>query len=336
MGTAAEARGGGVTGEKEEKEKLALEKEKAEVTRSGTRLRFARFLMELEAATPIERKVTFELPGGATFTVSAEYAFMPPQCCECRVFGHGSSRCPKRARAGEEAGPRRKTGTQSMPGLSSATPHQSGTPQPSRLRTRRQGRGTYGGGQTQTDSQTLTLSQRQPLDRGVPRVSSPPPRVAASVVRLPPPVETSNPFGVFSDTGEVDIEAAAVEEELPVGRAVGDEVDVPTFLHSHSPTRIGGGTHVMGDDFALEDGGVRPPGEEGLFSSGAGVPSVSSPERSGEHTSDSQAYNITRFVILEPSPLIVGPEERSASLTPLPLAILPPSRQYREGLDRDP
>ncbi|GAB2209977.1 hypothetical protein Drorol1_Dr00027206, partial [Drosera rotundifolia] len=49
-----------------------------QVTRSGMRLRFARFLVELEAATPIEREVTFELPGGATFTVSAEYAFMPP------------------------------------------------------------------------------------------------------------------------------------------------------------------------------------------------------------------------------------------------------------------
>ncbi|GAB2229705.1 hypothetical protein Drorol1_Dr00013957, partial [Drosera rotundifolia] len=279
-----------------------------QVTRSGTRLRFARFLVELEAATPIEREVTFELPGGATFTVSAEYAFMPPQCCECRVFGHGSSRCPKRARAGEEAGPRRESGSQGMPGLSSATPHQSGTPQPSRLRTR----------------------------RGAPRVASPPPRVAASVVRLPPPVETSNPFWVFSDTGEVDIEVAAFEEELPVRRTVGDEVDVPTFPHSRSPTQIGGGTHVVGDDFALEDGGVRPTGEEGLFSSGAGVPSVSNPERSGEHTSDSQAYNITRFVILEPSPLIMGPEKRSASLTPLPLAILPPSRQYGEGLDRDP
>ncbi|GAB2209806.1 hypothetical protein Droror1_Dr00027031 [Drosera rotundifolia] len=173
-----------------------------QVTRSGTRLRFARFLVELEAATPIEREVTFDLPGGTTFT-------------------------------------------------------------------------------------------RQPLDRGAPRVASPPPRVAASVVILPPPVETSNPFGVFSDTREVDIEAAAVEEELPVGQAVGDEVDVPTFPHSRSPTRIGGGTHVVGDDFALEDGGVHPPGEEGLFPLGAGVPSVSSPERSGEHTSNSQAYNIT-------------------------------------------
>ncbi|GAB2217647.1 hypothetical protein Droror1_Dr00000850 [Drosera rotundifolia] len=286
MGTAAEARGGGVTGEKEEKEKLALEKEKAEVTRSGTRLRFARFLMELEAATPIERKVTFELPGGATFTMPEE---------------------------GTSGGGGRATTEDWYPKHAGVE---------------------FGDSPPVGDSTAIETEDASA--GGVPRVSSPPPRVAASVVRLPPPVETSNPFGVFSDTGEVDIEAAAVEEELPVGRAVGDEVDVPTFLHSHSPTRIGGGTHVMGDDFALEDGGVRPPGEEGLFSSGAGVPSVSSPERSGEHTSDSQAYNITRFVILEPSPLIVGPEERSASLTPLPLAILPPSRQYREGLDRDP
>ncbi|GAB2261267.1 hypothetical protein Droror1_Dr00002264 [Drosera rotundifolia] len=102
-------------------------RETGHVTRSGGRLRFARILVELEAATPIEREVTFELPGGATFMVSAEYAFMPPQYCEFRVFGHGSSRCPKRARAGEESGPRWEIGSQGIPGLSFATPHQSGT-----------------------------------------------------------------------------------------------------------------------------------------------------------------------------------------------------------------
>ncbi|GAB2299781.1 hypothetical protein Dimus_033835, partial [Dionaea muscipula] len=53
-----------------------------QVTRSGTRLRFARILVELDASMPIEREMTFELPSGATFTVSAEFAFMPPQCCE--------------------------------------------------------------------------------------------------------------------------------------------------------------------------------------------------------------------------------------------------------------
>ncbi|GAB2276459.1 hypothetical protein Dimus_039190 [Dionaea muscipula] len=308
---------------------------------------------------PVEREVTFELPGGATFTVTAEYAFMPPQCCECRVFGHGSSRCPKRVPA--KPGPR-ETGSQGMPGVSLVADQKPGTSEPQRPRRRRRSRGAPARGQRQVGAQadSQTQIQRSPQRQApgfiAPSVLDPSLRVS--------PVEMPNPFGVFSALGDIDVKVAAVVEELQGGLTVG-EADAPGSLTS--PTQSSGGTFALDCDMTLVQDGVTSLGEEGRVSLAetsqvegltltgdssarlgpdpmfcptsrvpSSIPSVSSPEGSDEHTPDSHACDITRFVLLEASPMIVRSEERQTSLTPLPLAILPHSRRYGECLDRDP
>ncbi|GAB2300801.1 hypothetical protein Dimus_038635 [Dionaea muscipula] len=334
-----------------------------QVTRSGTRLRFARILVELDASTQIEREVTFELPGGATFTVSAEYAFMPPQCCECRVFGHGSSRCPRRVRA--EPGPQ-ATDSQGMAGVSLAVDQRPGVSELQRPRRRRRSRGAPAGGQGQTGSQTQTqtLSQRQHPGSVAPSASGPLLRMVSPVSSSPSLVETPNPFEVFSALGDADVASAAGVEESRGGPAVGGVVVSGPLT---SPAQSSGRTIAVDCDRTLVQDGVSPLGEEGPASPvetsqvegltlggdpsarmGPGplfcptsrvpssIPSVSSPEGSDEHSPDSHACDITRFVIVEPSPLMIRSEERQTSLTPLPLAILPPTRLYGECLDRDP
>ncbi|KAI8535167.1 hypothetical protein RHMOL_Rhmol10G0153300 [Rhododendron molle] len=64
-------------------------------TEKRSRLAYARVCVEIDAADELteEIQVTVE---GESVTVRVEYQLMPPVCSSCKVFGHATTRCPRK------------------------------------------------------------------------------------------------------------------------------------------------------------------------------------------------------------------------------------------------
>ncbi|GJW89627.1 trichome birefringence-like protein 3 [Tanacetum coccineum] len=65
------------------------------------RMGFARAMIEVSAENELKKEVTMVVPnvdgeGHTKQIMPLEFEWKPPQCCECHVFGHSISSCPKR------------------------------------------------------------------------------------------------------------------------------------------------------------------------------------------------------------------------------------------------
>ncbi|GKC42863.1 hypothetical protein Tco_1060585, partial [Tanacetum coccineum] len=65
------------------------------------RMGFARAMIEVSAENELKKEVTMAVPnvdgeGHTKQIMPLEFEWKPPQCCECHVFGHSISSCPKR------------------------------------------------------------------------------------------------------------------------------------------------------------------------------------------------------------------------------------------------
>ncbi|KAF6139263.1 hypothetical protein GIB67_021473 [Kingdonia uniflora] len=77
-------------------------------TEEKTRLNYARVCVEINYESELPYIVPFDVDDGEVAHIEAEYAWLPPKCLDCGVFGHSTLKCEARVSGGTE--PTHKTG----------------------------------------------------------------------------------------------------------------------------------------------------------------------------------------------------------------------------------